>query len=88
MRRRSGPPRPGTARPAGHGKVEASLNPILTVRGGRSPEERYLARLEPGQPIVVPLERHTESPGGDEFVRDERKFLKALIDLCVESAYD
>jgi len=30
--RRSGPPRPGTDRPAGHGKADASRDPILTIR--------------------------------------------------------
>jgi hypothetical protein len=43
--RRSGPPRPGTDRPAGHGKADPSLDPLhamqfpaplpVQVRGGR-----------------------------------------------------
>jgi hypothetical protein len=46
--RRSGPPRPGTDRPAGHGKADASLDPILTIRA-----LPHLERIAAGQRDVV-----------------------------------
>jgi hypothetical protein len=48
--RRSGPPRPGTDRPAGHGKADKSLDPCMPCSFGLLPHPRS----EPGaQPYSV-----------------------------------